>query len=202
MQLKRLLHWSSRSRILFSFYRTCVDDSDKPDAGSTTMHSDDLRGGKRSRSFFNHCWSRFDRFYLMPLLTNRGPPLTDSVPWCCFRLAKLLTTTEQRSHSLENNSTSRINLCDSGIDRINLTGNNPAVLFVHDKQLANRLSLLPSLPSLQLDTATLEPQTYQTPRSDCFPSAATNTPEEQINRTTPPSTSTSGNALFIHQRLM
>ncbi|KAF6779255.1 hypothetical protein AHF37_01175 [Paragonimus kellicotti] len=94
--------------------RTCVDDSDKPDAGSTTVNPDDLRSGKRSRSFFNHCWSRFDRFYLMPLLTNRGPPLTDSVPWCCFGMAKLLTTTEQRSQSLESNSTSRINLCDPG----------------------------------------------------------------------------------------
>ncbi|THD28041.1 Sodium/hydrogen exchanger [Fasciola hepatica] len=85
---------------------------------------------KRGRSCFTYNWSRFDKYYLMPLLTHRGPPLTESMPWCCFPLAKLLTTNEQRCHALdEPNSQSTLR---DAIIEANMTA-SPAVLFVHDK---------------------------------------------------------------------
>ncbi|VDP93617.1 unnamed protein product [Echinostoma caproni] len=75
--------------------------------------------------------------YLMPLLTHRGPPLIESVPWCCFPLAKLLTTDEQRCQSL-NSTASRSSLREPVMEADLTTG--PAVLFVHDQMDPNTTS--------------------------------------------------------------
>ncbi|VDO59562.1 unnamed protein product [Schistosoma margrebowiei] len=48
-------------------------------------------------------WMSFDKFYLKPLLTHSTPPLTESLPSCCYKFAKLLTTFEQRSGTFVNN---------------------------------------------------------------------------------------------------
>uniref|UniRef100_A0A095ASG5 Sodium/hydrogen exchanger 9 n=1 Tax=Schistosoma haematobium TaxID=6185 RepID=A0A095ASG5_SCHHA len=41
--------------------------------------------------------------YLKPLLTHGTPPLTESLPSCCYKFAKLLTTFEQKSGTFVNN---------------------------------------------------------------------------------------------------
>ncbi|RTG83507.1 solute carrier family 9 (sodium/hydrogen exchanger), member 6/7 [Schistosoma bovis] len=43
------------------------------------------------------------KFYLKPLLTHSTPPLTESLPSCCYKFAKLLTTFEQKSGTFVNN---------------------------------------------------------------------------------------------------
>ncbi|CAH8458449.1 unnamed protein product [Schistosoma intercalatum] len=48
-------------------------------------------------------WMSFDKFYLKPLLTHSTPPLTESLPSCCYKFAKLLTTFEQKSGTFVNN---------------------------------------------------------------------------------------------------
>ncbi|XP_018648808.1 putative slc9a7 protein [Schistosoma mansoni] len=42
-------------------------------------------------------------FYLKPLLTHSTPPLTESLPSCCYKFAKFLTTSEQRSETFVSN---------------------------------------------------------------------------------------------------
>lgn len=40
---------------------------------------------------------------MKPLLTHSTPPLTESLPSCCYKFAKLLTTFEQKSGTFVNN---------------------------------------------------------------------------------------------------
>ncbi|KAH8853292.1 Sodium/hydrogen exchanger 9 [Schistosoma japonicum] len=54
-------------------------------------------------SFCGSRWMSFDKFYLKPLLTHSTPPLTESLPSCCYKFAKLLTTYEQSSETFANN---------------------------------------------------------------------------------------------------
>ncbi|GAA55055.1 sodium/hydrogen exchanger 6, partial [Clonorchis sinensis] len=133
--------------------RTSVETHDRQDEESLNIDLTDFVGARRSRSWFNYYWYRFDRFYLMPLLTNRGPPLTESVPWCCFRVAKLLTTDEQYAQHISSQA-SRTKLNDVMRDHDSTT--DSVVMFGQSKADMNRLSA-----SLKLDTAMLDPEPYQ-----------------------------------------
>ncbi|CAJ1082023.1 sodium/hydrogen exchanger 9-like isoform X2 [Xyrichtys novacula] len=43
-------------------------------------------------------WHRLDYKYLKPLLTHRGPPLTDSLPQCCAVFARLFSSTNTQEN--------------------------------------------------------------------------------------------------------
>lgn len=170
--------------------RTSVETNDGQDEEILNINQTDFVGARRSRSWFNYYWARFDRFYLMPLLTNRGPPLTDSVPWCCFRLAKLLTTDEQYAQHLENHA-SRTKLSEPADEGGSI--NDSVVMFGQSKSDINRPSA-----SLKLDTTLLDPETYHTPQLDVSSNDALGTPQQTSSMDPPANTS----ALFLHQRFV
>ncbi|CAH8558219.1 unnamed protein product [Dicrocoelium dendriticum] len=123
--------------------RTCIDG----DQGSDKQTSDTPPS---AHSCFNRCWSRFDKFYLTPLLTNRGPLLTDSVPRCCSWLAKLVTTTEQLNQTFDSLSV-RSQLCEFVNDG-DQPGGGSAVLFLQDKEVLNHVSSSKQLDVIALDS--------------------------------------------------
>ncbi|KAG5447337.1 Sodium/hydrogen exchanger 9 [Clonorchis sinensis] len=173
--------------------RTSVETHDRQDEESLNIDLTDFVGARRSRSWFNYYWYRFDRFYLMPLLTNRGPPLTESVPWCCFRVAKLLTTDEQYAQHISSQA-SRTKLNDVMRDHDSTT--DSVVMFSQSKADMNRLSA-----SLKLDTAMLDPEPYQTPQTDSPANCASATPQQTVH-SSPTDPSANISALFLHQRFV
>ncbi|CAL8079486.1 unnamed protein product [Calicophoron daubneyi] len=113
-----------------------------PQATEGSSYHDDnvLRPPRRHLGCCAYCWYRLDRQYIMPLFTNRGPPLTESVPWCCYPIAKLLTTTQQLNQPLDEQSS-----------RPETRGDSPAVLILHDRNVGVKLD----------SESALDPKSYQ-----------------------------------------
>nr|CAB3266349.1 sodium/hydrogen exchanger 6 [Phallusia mammillata] len=49
-------------------------------------------------------WYKFDQYYLKPILTHSGPPLTNTMPRCCLPLAKCLTSPQAYAENLDDDS--------------------------------------------------------------------------------------------------
>jgi len=68
-------------------------------------------GGVPDKSWLAKLWSGFDCKYMKPLLTHASPTLMETLPACCYPLARVLTSQEQ----LENHPSFR----DGGFSRQN-----------------------------------------------------------------------------------
>ncbi|XP_078544706.1 sodium/hydrogen exchanger 6 [Lissotriton helveticus] len=64
-------------------------DSDHDQAG---VPESEQRCTRTESAWLFRRWYNFDSYYLKPLLTHSGPPLTSTLPSCCGPLAKCLTS--------------------------------------------------------------------------------------------------------------
>ncbi|XP_076370262.1 sodium/hydrogen exchanger 6-like isoform X2 [Tachypleus tridentatus] len=67
-------------------------------------------------------WYNFDVMYMKPFLTHSQPTLIETLPSCCLPLARILTTTQQLSHDITNNTVedSDVDVCIG--DNIDVSG--------------------------------------------------------------------------------
>ncbi|CAH8831748.1 unnamed protein product [Trichobilharzia szidati] len=108
------------------------------------MHADTDENQYENRGCCSSRWIRFDKFYLKPLLTHSKPPLTESLPLCCYKCAKLLTTYEQTNETfVDNDGNERTSLENSRHD------NSTTVFYSHDKASIN--------PTLNIHTVKVQP---------------------------------------------
>jgi len=68
-------------------------------------------GSQSDKAWLARIWGGFDTKYMKPLLTHSKPTLVETLPGCCFPLAKMLTSSEQLHQTETRNVDSDIELC-------------------------------------------------------------------------------------------
>ncbi|CAH8449805.1 unnamed protein product [Heterobilharzia americana] len=111
-------------------------------SGENQMHADAEEYPYEDRGCCSSRWIRFDKFYLKPLFTHSTPPLTESLPLCCYKCAKVFTTNEQRNETFVDYDGSEKSYLEN-------SRRESTVFYSHDKATIN--------PTLSVNTVKVQP---------------------------------------------